>query len=107
LNIRKNKRKTIWLDCWKTDGACSKKLELEEFFSEHGVNISLINETHLESGRAQKFANYIYQRTDSPTVERGTTILVHRGTGNYSDPVSALDHLKATPIHPAFATRLL
>jgi hypothetical protein len=34
-------------------GVRSCKLELEKFLSEHGVDIYLLHETHIESGRAQ------------------------------------------------------
>jgi exonuclease III len=52
---------------WNADGVCGRKLELEQFLSEHGVDICLLNETHLESGRALKFANYVCHRMDCPT----------------------------------------
>jgi hypothetical protein len=59
--------KALRLAYWNADGVRGRKLELEEFLSEHGVDIFLLNETHLESGRGLKFANYVCHRTDRPT----------------------------------------
>jgi hypothetical protein len=78
---------------------------LEQFLSEHGVDFSLLNETHLESGRALRFANYVCHRTDGTTRVGGTAILVHWGIDHYAVSVSGLQHLEATAIHPVLATR--
>jgi hypothetical protein len=52
---------------WNADWVCCKKLEIYQFFSEHGVDICVLNETHLVSSRALRFANYVSHRTDSQT----------------------------------------
>jgi exonuclease III len=44
---RSNGGKALRLACWNTDGVRSRKLELEEFLSEHGFDIILLNETQL------------------------------------------------------------
>jgi exonuclease III len=90
---------------WNADGVRGRKLELEQFLSEHGVDICPLNQTHLESGRALRFANYVCHRTDCPAQGRGTAILVHRGIDHYAVPVSGLQHLEATAIHLVLATR--
>jgi hypothetical protein len=91
------------LACWKADGVRGRKLE--QFLSEHGVDICLLNETHLEPGRALRFANYVCHRTDRPTRGGGTVILARRSTDHYAVPVSVLQHLEATAIHLVLATR--
>jgi hypothetical protein len=64
---RTNRGKALRLAYWNADGVRGRKLKLEQFLTEHGVDICLLNETHLESGRALRFANYICHRTDRPT----------------------------------------
>jgi exonuclease III len=59
--------KDMRLAFWNADGVRSRQLEMEQFLSEHGVDICLLNETHLESGRALRFAKYVCHRTESPT----------------------------------------
>jgi hypothetical protein len=47
-----NGRKTLLLASWNTNGVRSRKLKLDRFLSEHGVDICLLNETHFELYRA-------------------------------------------------------
>jgi exonuclease III len=89
---------------WNADGVCGKKLELDQFLSEHGVDICLMNETHLESGRSFWFANYVCHRTDRQARGGGTAILVRRDIDHYA-AVSGLRHLEATAIHLVLANR--
>jgi exonuclease III len=100
-----NRRKALRIACWNADGVRGRKLELEQFLSEHGVDICLLNETHLESDWALSFANYVCYRTNCPTQGGGTAILVRRGIDHYAVPVSGLQHLEATAIHLVLATR--
>jgi hypothetical protein len=77
-----------------------------KFLSEHGVDICLLNEVHLASGRALRFANYICHWTDRPTRgEGGTAILVRWVIDHYTVPVSGVQHLEATTVHLVLATR--
>jgi hypothetical protein len=84
------------LGCWNADGVRGRKLELEQFLSEHGVDICLLNETHLVAVRDLRFANYVCHRKDRPTPGGGTAILVHKGIDHYAVPVSGLQFLEAT-----------
>jgi hypothetical protein len=59
MRPRTNGGRALRLACWIADGVRSRKLELEKFLSEHGVDICLLNETHLESDWALRFANYV------------------------------------------------
>jgi exonuclease III len=102
---RTNGGKAMRLAYWNADGVRGKKLELEQFLSQHGVDICLLNETHLELGRAIRFANYVCHRTDRRTRGGGTAILVHRGIDHYAVPFSGLQHLEATAIHLVLAIR--
>jgi hypothetical protein len=49
--------KALRLACWNADGVRSRKLVLEQFLSEHGVDTCLLNEMHLEKTRAVTFEN--------------------------------------------------
>jgi len=39
---RTERFKALHLACWNADGMCGRKLELEHFLSQHGVNICLL-----------------------------------------------------------------
>jgi exonuclease III len=93
------------LACWNADCVRGRKLQLEQFLSENGVDICLLNETHLETKRALTFANYVCHRTDRPAWGGGTAILVRKGIHHYAAPVSDLQQLEATAIHLVLATR--
>jgi exonuclease III len=105
---RTNGGKALRLAYWNADGVRGRMLELEQFLREHGVDMCLLNETHLESGRALRFANYVCHRTDRPTRRGGgggTAILDRRGIDHYAVLVSGLQHLEATAIHLVLTTR--
>jgi len=59
--------KALRLACWNADGVRDRKLVLEHFLSQHGVDICPLNETFLNSGQAFRLANYVCHRTDRPT----------------------------------------
>jgi hypothetical protein len=61
-----NGGKALRLAHWNADGIRGRKLEFEQFLSEHGVDICLLNETHLDSGRALRLGNYVCNRRDHP-----------------------------------------
>jgi hypothetical protein len=102
---RGTRGKALRLACWNADGVRGRKLELEQFLSEHGVDICLLYETHPEAGRALGFANYVCHRTDRPTPGGGKAILVHKGTDLYAMPVFGLQYPEATAKHLVLATR--
>jgi hypothetical protein len=104
---RKNGRKALRLAYWDADGVCGKELELDQFLSEHCVDICLLNETYLESGRAFRFTNYVCHRTDPQARGGGTAILDRRDIDHYAVPVSGLRHPEATAIHLVLANRLV
>jgi hypothetical protein len=85
------------------DGVRGRKLEVEHFLSQHGVDICLLIETFLNSGQAFRFAIYACYRTDRAT-GGGTAILLRRGVVHHSVPVPCLTHLEATamqvPLQP-------
>jgi hypothetical protein len=102
---RRTPGKVLRLACWNADGVLGMKLELEQFLSEHGVDICLLNETHLVAKRALRFANYVCHRTDRPTPGGGSAIFVHKGIDHHAVQVSGLQYLEATAIHLVLATR--
>lgn len=75
------------------------KLQEEQNLTEHGVEICLLKETHLESKRALNFANYFCYRTDLLKVGGGSPTLDRRDTDNNAVPVWNLQHLEATATH--------
>jgi hypothetical protein len=82
-----------------------RKLELELFFGQHGVDMCFLSETILNPGQAFWLANYVCQRTDRLTAGGGTAILVGRGITHHSVPVLGLTQLKVTAIQVVLAGR--
>jgi exonuclease III len=97
--------KALRLACWNADGVRGRKLELEYFLSQHGVDICLLSETFLNAGEPFRLANYVCHRTERPTAGGGTAILVRRGIVHHSLPVPALTHLEATAVQVTLAGR--
>jgi hypothetical protein len=79
VHPRTNGGKVLRLACWNAHSVRGRKLELQQFLSEHGVDICLLNRTHLESGWALSFANYDCHRTHRPTRGGGTSMSVRNG----------------------------
>ena len=78
-----------------------RKLELEHFLNQHGVDICLLSETFLNPGQALRLANCLppHRQVDN----RGSTAtLVRRGVVDQSIPVPGLTHLEATAIEVTF-----
>ena len=90
--------KALRLACWNADGVRGRKLQLEHFLSQHGVDICLLSETFLKPDQAFRLANYVCHRTDRPTAGGATAILVRRGIVHHSVPVPGLTHLEATAV---------
>jgi exonuclease III len=59
--------KALRLACWNADGVRARKLELDHFLSQHGVDICLLNEIFLNADQAFRPANYVCHHTDRPT----------------------------------------
>ena len=64
---RTERCKTLRLACWNADGVRGKKLQLEHFLGQHGVDICLLSETFLNPGQAFRLANCLppYGQTDN------------------------------------------
>jgi len=97
--------KALRLACWNADVVRGRKLELEHFFSKHGVDICLLGEKFLNSGQAFRLANYVCHSTDRPTAEDGTAILVRCGFTHHSVPLPGLTQVEATATHIMLAGR--
>ena len=102
---RTERRKPLRLACWNAEGVRGRKLELEHFLSQHGVDICLLSETFLNPEQNFRLANYVCYRTDRPTLADGTAILVRRGIVHHSVPVLGLTHLEATAIQVSLTGR--
>ena len=82
-----------------------RKLELEHFLSQHGVDIFLLSETFLKPDQAFLLDNCVCHRTDRPTAVGGTTVLFRRVIDHHSVPVPGLTHLEATAVQVPLAGR--
>jgi exonuclease III len=90
--------KALRLACWNANGVRGRKLELEHFLRQHGVDICLLNETFLNTGQAFRLANYACHRTDRPTTGIGTAILVRCVIVHLSVTFHGLTHLEAVQV---------
>jgi hypothetical protein len=102
---RRDRGKALRLACWNADGVRVRKLELEHFLSQHGVDICLLIETFLNPGQAFRLANLACYRTERLTAGGGTAILVRRGIIHHSVPVPGLTHLETTAIQIMLASK--
>ena len=59
---RTERAKPLRLACWSADGVCGRKLELEHFLNQHGVDICPLSETFLNPGQTFRLANYVCHR---------------------------------------------
>jgi hypothetical protein len=75
---------------------CGKKLELEHFLNQRGVDLYLLSETFLNPEQAFRPANYVCHRRQ--TGGGGTVILIRRGIVRYSVSFAGLTHMEATAI---------
>ena len=82
-----------------------RKLELQQFLGQHGVDICLSIETFLNPAETFRLATYVCHSKDSPTAEGGTAILVRRGIQNHLVPVPSLTQLEATATQTELAGR--
>ena len=99
---RTDRSKALRLACWNGDGVRDRKLELEHFLNQHGVDICLLSDTFLNPGQASRLANYVCHRRQTGS-GGGTAILVRRGIAQHSVPVPGLTHLEATAIQGTLA----
>ena len=96
-------RRTMWtkalrLACWNPDGVRSRKQVPDHFFGQHGMDMCLLNKTHVRSGEVFRLATYVCHRNDRLTEGGGTAILVRRGIDHHAVPVQGLEHLEDTAI---------
>jgi hypothetical protein len=80
-----------------------RKLELEHFLGQHGVDVYLLSDTYLNESQAFRLANYVCHRIGRPTAGGGTAILVRRGIVHHSVPILGLTHLEANTIQVTMA----
>jgi hypothetical protein len=102
---RTTRSKSLRLAYRNADGVRGRKLELEYFFSQHGVEICLLIEAFINSGQPFRLATYVCQRTDRPTAGDGTAVFFRHGFVQHSVPVPVLTHVEATAIQVILAGR--
>jgi hypothetical protein len=88
---------------WNADGIRGRRIELDHFLAQHGIDVCLLNETLLDPGQAFRLANYVCHRTDRSTKGGGTAILLGRGIEHHAAPVPGLRHLEETAIEMKLA----
>jgi hypothetical protein len=81
---RTTRTEALRLACWNAEGFRGRKLELDHFLRQHGIDMCLLTETHLRSGEAFRMANYVCHRTDRLTEGGVTATLVRRGIHHYA-----------------------
>ena len=64
---RTERVKALHLTCRNVDGVRSRKLELEHFLKQHGVDIYLLSETVFNPGQAFRLASYVCHLKDRLT----------------------------------------
>jgi hypothetical protein len=57
---RTERCKALRLACWNADAVHCRKLELEHFLNQNGVDICLLIETFLKHDQAFRLDNYVY-----------------------------------------------
>jgi len=68
---RTERGKAFHLACWKEDGVRGRKLEMERFINQHGVEICLSSEVFLNPGQAFRLVNYVCHHKDRLTAGAG------------------------------------
>jgi hypothetical protein len=102
---RANGEKALVLAYWNFDDVRGRKLERDQFLNEHGVDICLLNETHLEYDRPFRLTNYVCHRQNRQARGGSTAILIRRGIDHYGAPVSGLQHMEAAAIKLVLVSR--
>ena len=97
---------SLCLAGWNADIVRGRKLEMEHFLSQHGVDICLLSETFLNPEKPFRLANCLPPHRQT-NIRGDTTILVRRGIVHHSVPVPGLTHLEATGIQVTLAVRPL
>jgi len=82
---RTERAKPLQLACWSADGVRGRKLELEHYLNQHGVDICLLSETFLNPGKTFQLANYVCHRRHTDSRGRHS----HPGPPLNSPPLSA------------------
>ena len=85
-NRRTERCKALRLASWNAEEVRGRKLELEPFLYQNGVDICLLSETFLNPGQAFWLANYVCDRTDRPAAGGRHR---HLSPPWYSRPLSA------------------
>ena len=83
-NVGKTFRPTFWY----ANGVRGRRIELDNFLGQQGVDVCLFSETYFGPGQDFRFANYICYRTHRSTIGGETAILVRRAMDHHPVPVS-------------------
>ena len=93
---RRKRTEALLFACRNANGVRGRKLELDHFLGQSGIDIFLLSDNHLRSGEAFRMANYICHRSDRLTVGGGKAILA---IDHYALPVQGLMHPEDTAIY--------
>jgi hypothetical protein len=97
--------KALWLACWNAEGVRFRKQELDHFLGCRGIDICLLNETHLSSDDVFSMANNVSHCNDRLTEGGGTAIQVRRGIDHRVIPVQGLQYIEVTAIQVILARK--
>jgi hypothetical protein len=102
---RTNWSKHLRLACWNAEGVRGRKLELEHFLNQRGVDICLLSETFFIRGKPSGLPTMSATAQTDQQLGGGTDILVRCGLVHHSVPVPGLPHLQATAVQIMLAGR--
>lgn len=91
--------KPLIIASWNACSLYPKRHELENFLTDEGIDIMLIQETFLRPCTTFKTPNYVTYRNDRPgRMGGGTAILIKRNIHHTPHQTPALEHIEATAI---------
>lgn len=85
--VQHRRTTALRLACWNADRVRGRKLELDHFHGQYGIDICLLTATDLRYDEAFRMTNYICHRTERLTEGGGTAMLVRRSTRHYAIPL--------------------
>ena len=97
--------KALRLVCSNADVVGRRKLELDKFLGQYGIEICLLKETHLRSREIFRMANYVCHRTDRLIEGDGTAILIRRVVDHYTVHIQGLKHPNTAAIQAMLVTK--
>ena len=94
-----NTAQQLRLVYWNANGLRTKRNDLELFARHHGLDVILVNETHLRAGCRANISGYTLHRDDRTDRQGGgTAVYIRSQMKHYKEPTPALERAEATII---------